>query len=51
MAFSPENIARVRESFLDRRHLAAEESEKRKQQLQTVGGLFDQSISKKERKE
>ena len=33
MAFSPENIARVRESFLDRRHLAAEESEKRKQQL------------------
>ena len=33
MAFSPENIARVRESFLERRHLAAEESEKRKQQL------------------
>ena len=33
MAFSPENIARVREAFLDRRHLAAEESENKKLQL------------------
>lgn len=33
MAFSPENIARIRESFLDRRHLALEASENRKQQL------------------
>lgn len=33
MAFSPENIARIRESFLNRRHLAAEESENKKQQL------------------
>ncbi len=33
MAFSPENIARIRESFLDRRHLALEASENKKQQL------------------
>ena len=33
MAFSPENIARIRESFLDRRHLALEVSENKKQQL------------------
>lgn len=33
MAFSRENIARVRQEFLDRRHLAAEESENRKIQL------------------
>ena len=33
MAFSPENIARNRESFLDRRHLALEASENKKQQL------------------
>ena len=33
MAFNRENIARVREEFLNRRHQAAEESERRKQQV------------------